>query len=310
MYDNGLLKYYKQKAYKDGVLPLEDLPAQQLKKSGRIRVYNINGSRFYTKAPRDFNLKRAFDPEILLSQIYAKAGISSALYLPASVLSSNIIVSNDVATNSSIQLACNFISSVIDSEDRNNLDFLNPNTTFVDYSKYFTLRALQQQTKLRVFDTASYNSDRHDENFYYKVLSYWNQQETVDAFGQTSKTSTIVQKADDVLSIDYELSGFNSFKRMSLSDVELDMLNQKGCYYHTDFNGTTLLREEVLDEFRGNELFANLVDKKELAEEIGSVSPMAVAQDIKDTIGYEVEPKYAEFLERSFEEVAETLIQQ
>lgn len=325
MYDNGLLKYYREKAYKDGFLDSKDLPMQQLKTFGRMGIYEISGSRYYTKRVRDVNPKRGIDPEILLGQVYSRLGLTSAIYLPISYSGVNEIISDDIVKDSSIKQAGDFLDSAVSDEERYQLHFLHPKSS-IDISKYFTLNALIKQTKLRVVDIASYNSDRHDQNYYYKVLSHWNQtpQSSIHSQSVPKKISknytgdelaglqpiySIQQKADDVISIDYDISGFNSFRRMNLTSEELEVKNREGCFFDTDFSEATLTRQEVLREIRENELFANLMDKQELAEEIGSVSPIAVARDIKDTIDYEIEPKFAEFLEKSFEEVAETLAQ-
>ena len=358
MFDNGLLKYYREKAYKDGFLSARDVGLHSIKKidcEGRIRLCRTNVCRFYTKLPRGKDNSRAFDPEILLSQIYAKAGIESAIYLPINTYKGQGVISNDVAVDEeNVIPACDYFDFYIDPYDRYELTFLDSLNTNLNLPNYFTRNALQQQTKMRILDTASYNTDRHDSNYFYRIIkpnitkgnniissptllgqsgilrpiaiqddshyfyegspstyarSFIERMESImqgtNAMGNEEEDKIL---ADDVISIDYELSGYHCFSRMQ-PNVDIEKMNEEGGYLYSDFNIEKLPRDSILKEFRDNLLFSDLVDKKAIAEEIGSLNPMGVAQDIEQTIGYKFDPKYPEFLERSYDEVAEALIQ-
>lgn len=310
MYDNGLLKYYREKAYRDGILRCEDLPMEQVKNFARVGVYYIDGAKFYTKIPRytkNFT-KTMQDAEVLISQIYNRAGIQSAIYLPATGELGDIVISNDVEkSDNTIVLAEKFWEHIKDETFLYMLDFLYPGKSeYEDISSYFTNRALQQQTKLRIFDIASYNTDRHEENFYYKMSAPFQQQVDGKPVEPSGTSSSVM--ADDVVAIDNEQSGITSSRILTRLEKHPDDAPME-TFYLTDFNGSRLNRGEALLALKENEPLGELLNKSELAEEIGSISPSSVAQDIKDTIGYEVDPKYVDFLEKSYNEVAEALMQ-
>lgn len=310
MQDNGLLRYYKLKAYKDGFLSSKDLNLKIIKHlDGRVSLCDTPVGQFYTKLPRDSKLHRALDPEILLSQIYAKAGLTTAIYLPIETQRGKALISDKIDTEPNIIQACNFLDFEIDLNDRYNLEFLSDENQDVDFSRYFTLRAMQQQTKLRIYDTATFNSDRHDENYFYKVFQVPKPEGTQPFI--SAKYSPIntdyALRADDIVSIDYELSGLNCFGKTEQNLHSSEASN--GPHFENDFEQELLSREEMLKHFRTNPYLENLLDKQELAEEIGSIDPVGVAKDIQETTGYEVDPQYASFLSKSFDEVAEALMQ-
>ncbi len=307
MYDNGLLKYYREKAYKDGVLICEDIPGLKHRGGlGRISIFDVDGHKFYTKVSSYScgSPKRMQDAEVLISQIYNKAGIKSAIYLPASMFSSSdMVISNDIQS-SSVILAEDFLDKVNKESFYYLPNFLFPGIEDVDMSKHFTTHALQQQTKLRIYDIASYNTDRHQGNFFYELEQ---ETQTLDSGNRQTAQSNMSNRADDIVVIDSEQSGLISHSILdSMGDSQDE--GSIATFYYNDFYNGRLDRDAILKQLRDNEHLADLLNKSELAEEMGAISPKSVAQDIKDTIGYEVEPKYVDFLEKSYDEVAETLI--
>ena len=107
--------------------------------------------------------------------------------------------------------------------------------------------------------------------------------------------------ATDVVSIDYGASG------TIMSDIAQDKQNSD-TLYENDFGYVSLSRENMINEIETNEQLAQLIDKKDLAEVIGSINPSLVAQDVKDTIGYEVDSSLVDILSKSYDDMAETLL--
>ena len=163
----------------------------------------------------------------------------------------------------------------------------------------FTKRCLQQQTMMRILDTSSFNFDRNAGNFFYKLIS----SNSNNPNEQTTIQQT--QKADDVVTIDYEFSGDVCFHLIEYPDSRM----RNAIEYYNDFSEECITRQEMFRYFNESEQLSELLDKKALAEKIGSLDPVAVAEDIKQTIGYEVDSEYAGLLAESFDEVAEALIQ-
>ncbi len=279
MFDNGLLKYYKQKEYQDGVLDAKDLELVEEQKITPVVTTCVSADgRFYKRinASRGAD-KKITDGQVLLSQIYNRVGLQSAVYLPAQMDGRRFLLSNDVSNASNIVLAYNYISQVPSFQSKFPLDFLNERHSENLVEKYFTERALLQQSKMRVFDTASFNNDRHYENFFYTLNG---------------------DRADGVVEIDFELGS-----------CDVNPEGKAGDAFYNDFIPFQMPRDELIGLFREDESFASLVDKQAIAEEIGSVDPVAVAKDIDETIGYKIDPTLPQFLARSFDAMAETLVQ-
>lgn len=279
MYDNGLIKYYSQNNYKDGILDARDINlVEQQKVSFKVTSCASSEGRFFKRVNGSrVKDKKITDAQILLSQIYNKAGLQSAVYLPAQIKGKRFLLSNDVSSSPDTILAYDYIAQFPHFQSRFPLDFLSERHSGKVVERYFTERALQQQTKMRVFDTASYNNDRHYANFFYRL------QDGV---------------ADDVRAIDFEL-GTCAYNR---TDAASDA-------FYNDFMPLQMPRQELLTKFKEDELFATLVDKDALAEEVGSINPVAIAQDVEDTIGYKIDPALPQFLDKSFTEMAEVLSQ-
>ncbi len=279
MFDNGLLKYYERYGYKNGILDARDLDlVEEQKISFSVTACDSKEGRLFKRVNgAKLEDKKITDGQVLLSQIYNKVGLQSAIYLPAQVKGKRFLLSNDVSTGENTMLAYDYISQFPRFQSRFPLDFLNPRHTGQVVEKYFTERALLQQTKMRVYDTACYNNDRHYANFFYKLDD---------------------GKADDIIGIDFELGKCAYNPQDKGSDA-----------FFNDFIPLQMPRSELMGLFREDELFATLVDKQELAEEIGSVDPVGVAKDISETIGYKIDPTLPEFLARNFDDMAETLSQ-
>ena len=104
MEDNGLLEYYKNKFHlKNGYLNSKDIKFKHMKDlSGFKHLFkvNVNKKPYYIKTPRFIG---ETDAEVLLGQVYAKAGLKSAIYLPIEMHYNygtvKSVISNDALEN-------------------------------------------------------------------------------------------------------------------------------------------------------------------------------------------------------------------
>ena len=321
MEDNGLLKYYASYRGKNGFLDVSKLGI--LKNTDRVSQTVVpcafNDERFYVKF-RSFETfdKELVDAEILCSQIYKKMGVESAIYLPAEDDGKKFVISNSVL-KPNVMPAQMYLFRKLGYNPNISLPFLSApylsgDTVKYHYEtveKYLTRNAMQEQTKMRILDTACFNTDRHRANFLYTVNSI-KQTDTSkdDDYEELGMFARIINyfksmprnKADSITAIDFESSGYN-FQLINEGEKSVQDLN-----FHNDFQITMMNYGDLMEEYKYNDSFASLVDKKEIAEEMGALDIGEVAQDIKDTIGYEVSPNYVQALSRSFDDVAETLL--
>lgn len=320
MYDNGLLKYYRERSCKGGFLRESDIPIKAISDTkARIRLGTLNSKRFYIKTTKRKDITSSYttDSEVLLSQIYSKAGLLSAIYLPIETEMGKGVISNDVSRGQGRRFisAEDYLDFYAEPLSYDNSKYLNPYNKSAEITKYFTLKALREQTKMRILDTASFNIDRHSYNFFYGLSQVpvgsdgqIVQGAVAQGAEQASSNVKMREKADGIASIDYEYAGLNAYLKI-LNNPKLYELDLDYNSYINDFSVFKLPRDEMLKEFRENEPLGELVDKQALAEEIGTLDPVAVAQDVTAVTGYEFDPKYTELLAKSYDEVAEALIQ-
>ncbi len=314
MYDNGLLKHFEDNSTSGGFLNvgregfIKNLDTIISKTSKCI----VGDHSFYSKTHNSNGTlnKLQADAEILLSQLYAKAGINSSIYLPAESHGGKFLLCDDVE-KSNVLLACDFLSKRFQSSRQRVRPFLSSDKHGINPSRCLTLHAMQQQTKMRILDTASFNTDRHLANFFYTLErraseSREQNDEDKSMAGQIMDyfKSLKPDKADDIVAIDFESSGKNVAK-MQNGYKYGDMFDG----YMNDFQRGLMKRPEMIDEFKNNEALAELIDKEDFAEVIGSLNPSEVAQDIKATIGYEVDSGFVDTLSKSYDDMAEILAQ-
>ena len=288
MFDNGLLKYYKYKAYRDGFL---DTAEARIKENAGARVFDNTvkcsspTGKFYKKF-RHFFSKETADAEILLSQIYYGAGLNSTIYTPASDGYDLFLLCNDLNQENTIK-AQDFNKQITletgCTEAEIKSIMANPNPSGRDIVKYFSQRALAQKVKTRVLDAATLNPDRQESNYFY----------ILDENG----------KAIDVATLDYERSGIEATNRISFG--RNTSLNSG---YQNDFGISNASPTTVIDAIKRSEFVSSVVDLPSIAEEIGSIDVKDVSLDIARTTGYVVEPKYVDVLSRSLDRTAEMLI--
>lgn len=319
MYDNGLLKYYQTLPSNNGFLDITGLNfTENLNlKRGKVRRGNINGSSYYIKSAVKAHQvnKDFFDAEIMLSQLYYKAGIRSAIYLPVTLNSTSFLASDDVERKD-VVLAKRFQYECTGRTSLKPISFLSQQPDQEqNANKFFTKSAMAQQTKMRILDTATCNFDRHRENFYYSLnrplsIPQSEQQEEGQFSGRQIVDyfrNLIPNKAKDVVAIDFGISG-NVIPIVNMGRQYEDSFDIQSIYPN-DFGPKLLNRDQMKDSIIDNKKLAELIDKEDFAETLGSLNPSEVAQDVLDTTGYKVDPAYTSFLSRSLDDMADILIQ-
>lgn len=283
MYGNGLLEYYKKAYFRDGFLDISKL---RMTEDGKQSAFDTCISckspvgAFYKKYHNYFSKEMA-DAEILLSQLYNKLGLTSAVYLPAQERGHKFLLSNSVDGKNvfSATIFNSYVTSQVGCDQKQVCNLMNKQVCSSSEGKqiveYFSDRVLAQKIKMRVLDCAANNPDREDCNYVFKVDEN--------------------NVAQDILVFDHERSGLEAYRNM--------MQGGNGKFttgYCNDFGLKNASREDVIDQIKHSEMCNELVDNHALAEQIGSVDVNAVALDICRTTGYMIEPKYTDYISKSF----------
>ena len=272
MLDNGLIQYYRDFA-EHGMLHTRCIPNLEMlaEKKDDCKTFNkykdkTNGTIFFEKTT---GFKKAIDAEVLLSQLYPKLGIPSAIYLPTfnEGICQQGVVSNNVGNNNAKNGCDNYKL----------LKHLGFGCTKEEAEGYFSRDCIKQIAVMQALDCATHNWDRSVHNFFVRLSN--------DC------------RAEEVVLIDHEIGGAtfdNSFK-----------YNYHG-YFGKDYQNS---RMGLIQDLKCNQVALSVVSPHELAETVGRGIDLIpqTAEDIKQTIGYEVDPKYVSALQKSFEETAEDL---
>lgn len=289
MFDNGLFKKFEHTKTRDGILDLEnikDFSCYHLERG----VWKMIGGEglYYAKAVN----KSRMDAELVLSQVCKGLGFSTAIYHPFQNLVFNdpkltevdiinlqnyrYAVSNNVVFDDT-PLAYEYYAGLGNGERQFcsiPYSFFNSKNP-IDYTKYFTKDAMRQLIKMNIFDIASYNFDRHENNYALKIED---------------------GKVVDVVLFDYGASGVGAKRCL------------EGEKYFTSFQEEDLNKKNTLMAFKENSVIEEIVPFTELANELGSVDFAETSRDIKEELGYKVNFQYIDKLTQSFDETAEFLM--
>ena len=286
MFDNGLLKFYKNRAYRSGFFNVNDA---YIKETGNPSFYDNTAKCtspvgvFYKKFRNYFSQEGA-DAEILLSQIYYGMGVKSAIYIPATDGRNRFLLSNDVENENTIK-AKDFNKRILTETDCSERDIkslmCDPNAGS-EIVKYFSQKALAQKIKMRILDLATLNPDRQECNYFY----------VLDDNGQ----------AVDIVTIDHERSGIVA----SNSSGFARNLTMSGGYQN-DFAIRNASQTEVLDTIKNSEFVNNVMDVRAFGEEIGNVDVREISHDIVSTTGYCVDGRYIDTISNSLMKTANIL---
>ena len=283
MQDNGLLKYYREKANDSGCLKLDEIDCHQYHFASLMHC--IDGRDYFVKKSSPFYVSA----EVLLSQIYFLAGVPTAIYMPAVKCGQVVAVSNDVVKPNSIK-AKDFFNHIKD-KNPNTHDFAAlshfKNSQMVDYSKYFTNQSLRELILMQALDTATFNTDRHMLNYFAEVN---------DPCGDV--------KATHFVSFDYGASAFSSERELE----HIMFFNTFGTPKMNDNKVAGLKsKEEMINCFRENETINSYMPRQEIAQVLSSIDVVGIAKDITEQTGFEVDKLYVNNIEKSLYQTAEQI---
>ena len=284
MIDNGIMQYYREHRSKLGYLKTKELPFPQFYGEGdeEFLEFMQTPTQLFFKKEVD---KDASDAEVLLSQIYKKAGFDTALYFPAlDRRSKRIVLSNDVRSVSSIE-AVELHRKIGKQHPEHKFHECVPVSDEYPFllPQYLTKNAIRNTFRMNAFDVGSFNTDRHFGNYMYDYPKL---------FG----------KYDDIKLYDYGQSGyiFSGANSGFLSQRDVEFPNLFGDGDEKNYN-------QMIWQLKNNQTVKQYVSSHELAEELGNVDVFGAAQEIKETVGYTIHPQYIDFLSRSFEQTANDL---
>lgn len=285
MYDNGLLKYFKDKAAsKNGYLKLEELDIQ--KDEASSLKAKIDGQDYYVKKC----IPSVLNGEVLLSQVYKTAGLKSSICLPAIYQNEMYAVSKNVREENCVT-ALEFFNHI---KRQNAPTFklidgraIREEKEF-DYSKYYTPGSLRELILMQALDTGVFNTDRHMKNFFVQVE---------DDFEK--------MQAQHVVSFDYGVSA-----RMAEASVRRPSFPK---FYNTFGDEVYICADEsrtrsgMVNAFRYNEVVNEYYPREELAEKISQIDVRAVADDISEQTGFELHKHYVDIVANSVDRLVEEI---
>lgn len=288
MQDNGLMKYYRglkrgknlldTNAHKDFFITEEDVPAEYIKNKKITNLLTPEG-KFYVKRVD----KKERDAEILISQIYEKLGLKSAIYLPAGDNKRyEYVVSNDVKTPNTVIARNHTVEMMKRLKGKENyLPIESPlylpedyDRINVDYSKFITNEGMKDLQLKRIVDCICEDCDGHDLNYFYVL----NEQGLIES----------------TVTIDHSMAG----------RLHGDMLNA----YQNEFSNHALSRDGIIRHIQYNETLHSFITPREIINTVTSVDVPEIARDIKSEIGYKVDTKFVSDIDKSFDDFAESLI--
>ncbi|MBQ3048300.1 MAG: hypothetical protein IJD48_04755 [Clostridia bacterium] len=286
MQDNGLLKYYREKADKAGFLITGELPFE---KDPVVKLkYKMEGRDFYIKRCYPFDVC----PEVLLSQVFAAAGLKTAIYLPAIDGQCFAVVSNDVQTDNTIK-GTHFFDVIRDriATDTETAAFSGKSGSLVDYTKYLAPKAMHDLALFQTLDLACFNADRHVGNIYADLEDPYDEYRALGFVGFDYGASFTSSETDPRLVKYYNI--FGTGRSQTLFDMQ-NFLQRK---------------EDILNFLRENETINTFAPRHEIAETLAGIDTRGIVADIKEQTGYDIDKHYAARIERSLYQTAEQLDQ-
>ena len=276
MVDNGLLSYYRNFSAQNGFLDLDNMPLE-----------DSRDNKYFTQTPdgKSFHVKKcgagAVAAEVLVSQIYAQLGLSSAIYLPALKGDRMAVISNDLRGEESIRMFDYLLGNV------NVLLPFDGKKGVCDISYFYTPQAIRSLALTESANLASGNIDFHIGNYFAKV-----NRDTDFIFDRLM--------VEDILPFDYGMC-YQSFAGDEFVRTT----------YYTMFTpdgvGNKMIlksKPHAINLIKENPLIQENISSQEIAETLGNVDVYAIADDIAKTTGYQVEPTLLKAEANSFYEVA------
>ena len=290
MFDNGLLKYYKDYADEQGMLKTFEAigPGEYSYSSPNIKLYYVRDgevSRKYFEKLFSYNTKTSVSAEVFQSQVFKANGLNTAIYTPSiSKGKTPCVISNDISKPNSVSMV-EFLDSVKKQGIIENSPYKKEKENTpekISYEKIFTDKAMKDFILSHVLDVAGGNTDRHTRNFEVEV----------------GKTESGLDIIEDITFFDYGETIFNSFKNR-----EKTCLYKNGLGYGMDKN-----RGSMIAMFRNCPHILKYYQPEELAEIVGSVDVREIASDVKEETNFSLNRDYLESAERSYYNLAQDLV--
>lgn len=274
MFDNGILQYYRNLPLKNGYLQI-DKNVHENKSVAmdciNSKLYKVDiaevGSFFAKACPEGL-----VEAEVLMGQLYTKAGINSAIYLPVySDKIGQMVVSQDVRDKNGIYAKeYNGEHKFID------VAYLG-NDWHSKYSKEKRDKLMSPQASAnlllkRCLDISCRNCDGHSGNI---TLSL--------------KDGVIT----DIGSFDY-------------GSCDLISTPETFVFFHNDFCKKYLTKEHFVEQFKNNGEAQAYITPEQVGEIIGNLDVLETARDIKETLGLEIHK--TDMFARCFNDMAEELV--
>ena len=140
---------------------------------------------------------------------------------------------------------------------------------------------------MHILDVGCGNLDRHSRNF---------------------SVNTITEDGKQIIS-DIGVFDFGNAK-FFLSDFEANsFLSDYSLFRNGLGRGTEIPRLELINYFKENEVVQSYYTNNEIAEMVGNINVHEKVVDIKESIGYSVDNNYAYALSKSFDNMANELVQ-
>ena len=296
MFDNGLLKYFKTHVDKSGFLKayMLEKEAERLEEYKFLRKLKIedNTHSYYLKyftgtigvEGLTQEIQEKIGAEVLLSQIYSKAGLNTAIYYPAIYKDGELgVISNDISNKSTKSME-NYCFEMQNS----GLSFTSPyedgylTPGLIGFRNFMTIEAMKDFVKAHVFFCASGNYDGNPTNI------------LVDTQKRDGKLDLIT----DVKLIDF---GNNIFR--------FDPKYEQFIEYHTGLGrGGLKTKEDFVEDLKVNSFVQSVYSTNEMAEMLGQVDVIETAQNIKEEIDFEVPQNLVDRIAKSFDTTASELI--
>lgn len=238
---------------------------------------------------KDFNSFTESHPmvsaEVLLSRLLPKLGFKSVEYLPFVSSDGSLSVISKELYGINISDGLEFFSEVMFKSPGRGNCFLNKDllcfadeknrgelNTINNFLQYADANFLRQLFLLRGVDLAIGNSDRNPENLFVER----------DYNGV----------ARNIITLDNEASG------------SIDCLSHN---FYSEF-GKRMPSKDLIKAFKENEDYQKYITRFEIAETIASAPFDETAREVKDEMGFTVEPNFLDRMKSNTDMVAEELV--
>ena len=290
MHDNGLLKYYRDYADRQGQLKAYELfsDCNTRNINSAIKVYYTrNGelSKKYFEKFCGFARKNVLNAELIQSQVFKDNGLTTAIYTPSvTEYGQPCVISDGITTGTSNQMG-NFLVKcledfVISYSPYSKQYNITPND--IEFDKLFKPNAMKKFILGHALDVAGGNVDRHTGNFEVEL----------------SKTESGLDIIEDIIYYDYGNTIFEFPEE------------QENIYYFTNGLGFGVdqNRGSMIAILRNSPHVLEYYSPDELAGIIGSTDFTKIAREYKEQTNFEIDKQFLYRIEKSYYNMAQGLV--